>query len=221
MKKYLKSWNKFETTLFLLSIILILGVGIFLDCELLSIIVSFLGIFSALNQAKGKVLGQFLGVLLSILYSYMSYHNRYFGEVIINLCMLLPMYMVGIYTWSKNKDKSTDNVKQNDIHIQEWIGLLIVNVILFVGLYFLLKYFNTSQLLFSTLSMIINLTATYLLVRRSKYSFVLYLINSFILLFLWVLPVLEGNYKIITMVFYIILLIVNNIYGTIKWMKQK
>lgn len=218
---YLKSWNKFEITLLVLSIILILGVGFILDCELLSIIVAFLGIFSALNQAKGKVLGQIIGVVLAILYSYMSYNNRYYGEVIIYACMLLPMYVVGIYTWTKNKDKSTENVKQNDISMKEWIILLIVNVVLFVGLYFLLKYFNTSQLLVSTLSMNINLSATYLLVRRCKYSFVFYLLNAFILLFLWGLPVLDGDYKLLPMVFDALLLIANNIYGTIKWMKQK
>lgn len=220
MKNYLKSWNTFEIILFVLSIVLILGVGLFLNCELLSIIVAFLGIFSALNQAKGKVTGQVIGVVLSILYSYMSYQNRYYGEVIIYACMILPMYVIGIYTWTKNKDKKTEEVKQNDISMQEWIALLVVNIILFVGLYFLLKYFNTSQLIVSTLSMNINLSATYLLTRRSKYSFIFYLINAFILLTLWGLPVLNGNILLLPMVFDALLLIANNIYGTIKWMKK-
>lgn len=174
-----------------------------------------------MNQAKGKVLGQITGVLLAILYSYMSYNNRYYGEVIIYLCMILPMYFIGIYTWSNNKDITTEEVKQNDISMKEWISLLLINIILFIGLYYLLKHFNTSQLIISTLSMNINLTATYLLVRRCKYSFIFYLINAFILLALWGLPVLDGNYKLIPMVFDALLLIANNIYGTIKWMKQR
>lgn len=41
-KNYLSSWNKFETLLFILSFVLIIGVGFILDCELLSIVVAVL-----------------------------------------------------------------------------------------------------------------------------------------------------------------------------------
>ena len=80
MKKYIKSWNKFETTLLVLSIILILGLGIYLDCGFLETIVPFIGFFSAINQAKGNVIGQMFGVFLAILYSIMSYNNLYLAK---------------------------------------------------------------------------------------------------------------------------------------------
>lgn len=220
MKKYFKSWNKFEITLFTLSIILILGLGFYLHCELLSIIVAFLGFFSALNQAKGFVLGQVTGVVMAILYSLMSYNNRYYGEVIIYLIVILPLYISGIYTWLKNKDKKSSKVKQNTIKKKEWTILAIVNIVAFIGLYFLLKHFNTSNLLISTLSMNINLTATYLLVRRCKYTFVFYLVNSVILLILWGVPVLNGNILLLPMVFDGVLLFINNIYGLYSWSRK-
>lgn len=221
IRNYFGSWNKIEIGLMGLAVILILGVGIILKCELLSIMVAFLGIFSALNQAKGKVLGQFTGVVLAILYSYMSYMNRYYGEVIVYLFMILPLYIIGIYSWTKNKDLKTENVKQNDIYLKEWLVLIIVSIILFIGLYYLLRYFNTNQLIASTLSMIINLCATYLLTRRCKYSFIFYLVNAIILLFLWGMPVIQGNVMLLPMVFNAILLIGNNIYGMIKWSNKK
>lgn len=220
MKKYFKSWNKFEITLFILSLILIVGLGFYLHCELLSIIVAFLGFFSALNQAKGFVFGQVTGVVMAILYSLMSYNNQYYGEVIVYLLVILPLYISGIYTWLKNKDKKSSKVKQNKIKKKEWTALAVVNIVAFVGLYFLLKYFNTSNLLVSTLSMNINLTATYLLVRRCKYTFLFYLVNSVILLVLWGLPVLEGNMLLLPMVFDGILLFVNNIYGLYSWSRK-
>ena len=221
MKKYLKSWNKFEIALLILSIILILGLGIYLKCGLLATIVPFIGFFSALNQAKGHVVGQIVGVLLAILYSIMSYNNKYYGEVIIYLIVILPLYISGIYTWLKNKDKKSEKVKQNNLSGKELYSLLGINIALFVGLYFLLKYFNTNNLLVSTISMNINLTATYLLVRRSRYSFLFYLINAFILLILWGLPVLKGNLLLLPMVFDAILLLINNIYGLHSWTKNK
>lgn len=220
MKKYFKSWNKFEIALFLLSLIFIVGLGFYLHCELLSIIVAFLGFFSALNQAKGFVLGQVTGVIMAILYSIMSYNNQYYGEVIIYLLVILPLYISGIYTWLKNKDKKSSKVKQNKIKKKEWTTLAVINVVAFVGLYLLLKHFNTSNLLVSTLSMNINLTATYLLVRRCKYTFLFYLVNSVILLVLWGLPVLEGNILLLPMVFDGILLFINNIYGLYSWSRK-
>lgn len=221
MKSYLKSWNKFEITLLLLSIILIIGLGIYLDCGLLATIVPFIGFFSALNQAKGHVIGQIVGILLAILYSIMSYNNKYYGEVIIYLLVILPLYISGTYTWLKNRNMKSEKVKQNTLKKKEWNILLIVNLILFIGLYFLLKYFNTNNLLVSTISMNINLTATYLLVRRSRYSFLFYLINAFILLILWGLPVLDGNIILLPMAFDAILLLINNIYGLHSWSKSK
>jgi len=158
-----------------------------------------------------------VGVVLAILYSIVSYRNQYFGEVIVYLLIILPLYVAGIFSWLKNKDKKTEKVKQNIISRNEWIILLVSCIVLFIGLYQLLKYFNTSQLFVSTLSMIINISATYLLVRRSKYSFIFYIFNAIILLVLWGIPVIGGDYLLIPMVFDAILLLINDIYGFKSW----
>lgn len=220
MQEYLKSWNTFEKVIFVSSVVFILGLGLVLKCDLLTTIVAFLGFFSALNQAKGKVVGQFTGVFLALLYSIVSYRNRYFGEVIVYLVVILPLYIFGIFSWLKNKDKKTEKVKQNVIGKNEWIMILVSCIVLFIGLYQLLRYFDTSQLLVSTLSMIINITATYLLVRRSKYSFILYIFNALILLVLWGIPVVGGDYLLIPMVFDAILLLINDIYGFKSWARS-
>lgn len=219
--KYFSSWNPFEKGLLLASVILILGLGFILRCDWLTTIVAFLGFFSALNQAKGNVLGQFIGVVLAILYSIVSFRNKYFGEVIVYLVVILPLYVWGIFTWMKNRDNKTEKVKQNIISCKEWMLLLVGCFVLFFLLYQLLKYFDTSQLFISTLSMIINISATYLLVRRSKYSFIFYIFNAFILLVLWGIPVINGDYLLIPMVFDGILLLINDIYGFKSWAQSK
>ena len=217
INNYFKNWNTFEKMIFLVSIVFILGLGLVLKCDLLTTIVAFLGFFSALNQAKGNVLGQFTGVVLAILYSIVSYRNRYFGEVIVYLIVILPLYIWGIFSWMKNKDNKTDKVKQNVISGKEWGMLFVGCVLLFICLYQLLKYFDTSQLFVSTMSMIITISATYLLVRRSKYSFIFYIFNANILLVLWGIPVINGDYLLIPMVFDGILLLINDVYGFKSW----
>ena len=112
---------------------------------------------------------------------------------------MLPLFIGGIISWIKNVNKETDTVNKNELKRVEWIVLTIVASITVVGLYYLLKWFNTSQLFVSTLSMVTSLFATYLVARRSKYGFLFYIGNDIILLILWGLPVVLGNLTLIPM----------------------
>ena len=150
MKKLFKDWTKFEISLLLTSIIVILFSGIVTKSNLLTVVCSITGILCALTQAKGKVISQFIGLLLVVLYSVLSFQNRYYGEVLIYIFIMLPLFIGGIISWIKNVNKETDTVNKNDLKRVEWIVLIIIAAITFVGLYYLLKLFNTSQLFVST-----------------------------------------------------------------------
>lgn len=221
MNNLLKDWNKFEKTLLFVSIILISISGIINKSEILTIITSFFMIICALTQAKGKVISQFIGVIAIILYSIVAFKNQYYGEVIIYVLVLLPMYIVGIYSWITNKNETTNTVNQNDLSKKEWIILGILDVLLFGILYFILKYFNTNQIIVSTLSMLASLMANYLIVRRNKYSFLFYIINDLILIILWGIPVLQGDFTLIPILIDPILLLINDSYGWKNWNKNE
>ncbi len=217
MKKIWKDWTGFEKILLLVSVFLITTSGIITKSEILTIIASLVGITCALMQAKGKVISQFMGVLEAILYSILSFQNQYYGEVIIYMVVVLPTYLFGIYSWVSNKNKDTDTVIAKIFTKREWIVLLILNVILFVVLYIILQYFNTSALMVSTLSMLASLTATYLIARRNKYSFLFFIINDVILLILWGIPVLQGEISLIPILIEPFLLLINDSYGWKNW----
>lgn len=221
MNNLLKDWNKFEKTLLFVSIILISISGIINKSEILTIVTSFFMIICALTQAKGKIISQFIGVIAIILYSVIAFRNKYYGEVIIYVLVLLPMYIVGIYSWITNKNEATNTVNQNDLSKKEWITLAILDVLLFGILYFILEYFNTNQLIVSTLSMLASLMANYLIVRRNKYSFLFYIINDLILVILWGIPVLQGDFKLIPILIDPVLLLINDSYGWKNWNKNE
>lgn len=220
MNKILKDWNRFEKTLLFVSIILISISGIVNKSEILTIITSFFMIICALTQAKGKVISQFIGVIAIILYSIIAFQNQYYGEVIIYIIVLLPMYLVGIYSWITNKNEETNKVNQNNLSKKEWAILGVLDVLLFGILYYVLKYFNTSQLIVSTLSMLASLMANYLIVRRNKYSFLFYIINDLILVILWGIPVLQGEFSLIPILIDPVLLLINDSYGWKNWNKN-
>ena len=217
MKNFLKDWTKFEKILLFGSVILVSLVGIIFKSDLLTIICSIVGIITVLLLAKGKNLGQIFGLLIVALYSIVSFKNGYYGEVIIYLFIMLPMYIIGIISWVRHQNKNTNTVEVNKIKIKEWIIVFFVSIICFIGIYFLLKVFNTNQLFISSLSVVDSLFAIYLGVRRSKYSFYFYVVNDLILILLWGIPVIYGKIILIPMVFNPLINLINDMYGIYNW----
>ena len=152
----LKNWNKLEKTLLFGSIVLVSTVAFIFKSDLLTTICSIVGIITALLLAKGKSLGQLFGILITILYSIVSFKNKFYGEVIIYLLLMLPMYIMGVYSWIKHTNKETNTVEVNKINKNEWILVSIILILVFIGIYFLLRCFNTNELIVSTISVVDN-----------------------------------------------------------------
>ena len=128
--------------------------------------------------------------------------------------------IVGLVNWLKHQD-NTNTVIIKEITIKELLLVLLSQAIMFVGYYFLLKVFNTNNLLVSTFSIVASIIATYLTARRSEYGFIGFIINDIILIALWSIPVVKGNMTIIPVLLCPILLLINDIYGVYNWKKIK
>ena len=219
--KLFKDWTNFEKVLLFGSIIIVVLVGILFKSDLLTISCSIVGIITALLLAKGKNLGQVFGLLITILYSIVSFKNKYYGEVLIYSLLMLPMYIIGIITWINHKNEKTNSVEINSINKKEWVIVSIVFVGVFICIYYLLKAFNTNELVVSTISVLASLFAVYLQIRRSKYSFSFYMVNDIILMFLWGIPVVRGSYILFPMLLNPTINLINDAYGFYNWKKTE
>ena len=217
----LKDWSKFEKTLLFGNIIVVSTIGIFFKADLLTTACSIIGINTALLLAKGKNLGQLMGILITLLYSILSFKNKYYGEVLIYVFLMLPMFVVGTFSWIKHQNKKTNSVEINNIKAKEWIIVSIIFIGVFIGIYYVLKAFNTNELIVSTASVLASLFAVYLQVRRSKYSFSFYIVNDIILFILWGTPVFKGNYTLIPMLLNPVFNFINDLYGFYYWRKTE
>ena len=221
IKKLFYSWTKFEILLLVISIISVGVTGILCNSSILTQLCSITGILCAITQAKGKVISQFIGLVIVVLYSILSFQNKFYGEVIIYIFIMLPLFISGIISWIKNLNKETNTVNENTLHKKEWIILTIVSIVLFVILYYLLKYFNTNQLLVSTLSLVTSLFATYLVARRSKYGFLFYIGNDIILFILWGGQIIKGDFALIPILVNPIINFINDSYAWQSWNKRE
>ena len=219
MKKIFKDWTIFEKILLIGSILIVSLTGIIFKSEWLTTTCSIVGIITALLLAKGISLGQVFGLLIVILYSIVSFNNKFYGEVIIYLLIMLPMYIMGIISWIKHQNKETNSVEVNKIAKKEWIIVALISILCFIGTYLILKSFNTNQLFISSLSVLDSLFAIYLQIRRSKYSFYFYVINDLVLILFWGIPCITGSVVLIPMLMNPIINLINDIYGVINWKK--
>lgn len=221
MLNFFKKFTLFEKLLLVISIIVLLATGIIFNSSIVTIICTVLFVLAIMLIAKGNYLGQIIGIVVTILYSYISYKNRYYGEIIINIGIVLPLYILGIISWIKHENKETKTVKINQIRFKEWLIALVLLVGVYFGIYYLLKSQNTNLLIVSTLSVVASLFGMYLNVRRSSYSFLLFIINDIILIFLWGIPSFNGDYTLVPLFINPIINLFNDSYGLYNWKKNE
>lgn len=215
---------KSEIILWCSSVILIVVSFCIFDREnYLTLSASLIGVTSLIFNAKGNPLGQLLMVIFSLLYGVISYSFNYYGEMVTYLGMTMPMAVFALISWLRNPYKGNKaEVKVNSVSKTEtvfmWMGTALVTVIF----YFILKYFNTANILPSTLSVTTSFLAVYLTFRRSPYFAIAYAANDIILIALWILASVS-DIRYISVVVCFIAFLVNDIYGYISWrgMKQR
>lgn len=182
---------------------------------------SLIGVTSLIFNAKGNPFGQLLMVIFSLLYGVISYTFNYYGEMITYLGMTMPMAVFALISWLRNPYKGNKaEVKVNSIRKKEIAFMLIMTVIITVLFYFVLKYFNTSNTIPSTLSVTTSFIAVYLTFRRSPYFAIAYAANDIVLIILWILASVS-DIRYISVVVCFAAFLINDIYGYISWHNMK
>lgn len=218
MKKILNYFSKFELILLISSYTLIITSFIIFDrSNYLSLVSSLFGVTSLSFIAKGNPVGQIIGIIFSILYGIISFSYAYYGEMITYLFMTGPMEVIALVSWLKHPSKnSKSEVKIGSIKPKEIFLIAILAIIVTTVFYFILKYFDTTNLLISTFSITTSFVAVYLTFRRSPYYALAYAVNDIVLIVLWILATIE-NITYISVIICFLVFLVNDIYGFINW----
>jgi nicotinamide mononucleotide transporter PnuC len=222
-KKLFGDWNLFEKLL--LSISLIVTVTIFCigkEKNPISLLSSISGIVCVIFTAKGNPIAQYLSIIFAVFYSIVAWQSRYYGEMLIYLCLMIPIHVACIASWLRNrKNPNSAEVKINSLKSKEYWLMGLADIAVTFAFYFLLKALNTDELIISTISLVSSVSAAYLMLRRSEYYAVCFIVNDLILLVLWGLRVFHyGTSSLPTLITFVVFLI-NDAYGFIAWRKRK
>ena len=221
MNKIKNYFTKSEILLWLCSLLFIVGSFIIFDREnYLTLSASVIGATSLIFNAKGNPFGQVLMIIFSILYGVISYSFAYYGEMITYLGMTAPMALFSLISWLKNPYKGNKaEVAVNKINSSEYVLLAFLTVVVTIAFYFILKAFNTANIIPSTISVSTSFIAVYLTFRRSPYFAIGYAANDIVLIVLWIMASFK-NLSYLSVVVCFIAFLVNDAYGFVNWKRM-
>lgn len=221
IKSLINYFSKAELALYFTSVSLILVSFCAFDREnFLTLLASLVGATSLIFVAKGNPIGQLLMIIFSVLYGIISFTFSYYGEMITYLGMTAPMALFAMISWLRNPYKGNKaEVEVNRLKIGEIVFMVILTAAVTFVFYFILKFFNTANLLPSTLSVTTSFIAVYLTFRRSAYYALAYAANDIVLICLWVMASIEDvSYLSVAVCF--VMFFANDIYGFMNWRKM-
>lgn len=226
MKTFKKYWTNYftksEIVLWTTSVIVILASFIIFDREnYMTLAASLIGVTSLIFNAKGNPVGQFLMIVFSLLYGIISYTFAYYGEMITYLGMTMPMALFALISWLRNPYNGNHaEVKVNKISRREVLLMFAAAIVITGIFYYILDWFDTANIVPSTISVTTSFLAVYLTFRISPYFALAYAANDIVLIILWVMASL-CDMRYVSVVVCFIAFLFNDIYGFVNWRKME
>lgn len=221
IKNYFADWNLFEKLYLFIGISIGILSSVIFNGTIIDSLYTITYLTTAILMSKGKVECYFIGFVSVFFYGIVSYKQGYYGELLITIFLTFPIMIIGIISWLRHQDKDEDVVIISSLPKKELIIAFTSQLILFWIYYFILKLFNTDLLIISSLSVVTSVIASYFEARRSEFSLFCYIANDIIIITLWLIPIINGQTELISVLVGPILLLVNDIYGSYNWKKLK
>lgn len=222
IKSLVSYFSKAEIFLWVVSVAIIIVSFLLFDREsYITLAASLVGVTSLILNAKGNPFGQFLMVIFSILYGIISWNMAYYGEMLTYLGMTAPMAVYALISWLQHPfNGKKSEVKINRLKPLEYFIMVFVTIAVTWVFYHILVYFNTANIVPSTISVTTSFLAVYLTARRSEYYALGYAANDIVLIVLWVLAAMQ-DIRYISVITCFIAFLFNDIYGYVNWAKMK
>ncbi|MBQ8545455.1 MAG: nicotinamide mononucleotide transporter [Clostridia bacterium] len=188
--------------------------------DYLTLVCSLIGVTALIFVAKGYVIGQILCIVFAVFYGIISFHFKYYGEMITYLGMSAPMAVAATISWIRHPYKESKSVKVHKMKVYQIALMIVLTVVVTIAFYFILWALGTGNLIFSTLSVATSFLAVYMTFMRSPYYAIGYSANDIVLIILWVMASIE-NPSYIPMILCFVMFLANDIYGFISWKKME
>jgi len=210
-----------EWALWIVSLIIVAATSLMApDVHPATFLGTLVGVTALIFMARGDVWGQILSAVFGVLYAVASWQCRYWSEVITYLGMSLPMSLMAIVSWLRNPFEGTQEVAIARLKpMQRALGVGLSAAVTAV-FYFVLRAFDTPNLIVSTMSITTSFLAAYLSYMRSAWYALAYGANDVVLIVLWTLATVEDA-AYAPMIACFAMFFINDLYAYVSWRRRE
>lgn len=215
LKKELDGWGKYERVLFPFTILIILGISIYLKDSKVALISALCGISYTILAGKGKISCYFFGLLGTFCYSYISFKNALYGNLILYVCYYFPMQVLGIFRWRRHLKPETGEIIKTKLTSRDRIMYLAAASALSIIMYFILKSLNDQSPVIDAITSVFSIAGLVLTVKRCIEQWYVWFLVNVLSTFMWIEAYHNGSncfatilmwavYVVLAVYFYII-----------------
>ena len=214
----LANWQKSEVAWFFFCLAFTLGVSLYLKDSAVGIAAALTGTSYTLIAGKGKASCYIFGVFNTLLYSCISYSNRLYGEVMLNILWYFPMMFAGFFMWKKHLDNS-NTINKTSLSVRGRILCYLLSCAAIIIYAFILKKMGDSQPIADSITTVLSVTAMVLTVKRCSDQWVMWIVVNAVSVYMWFVAYRAGSGSVAVLLMWILAL-VNGIIFYIKWKKE-
>lgn len=216
---FIRILEKHEIVIWTSSMLILVVAFLFSGQNYLNLFASLIGVTALIYLAKGEPLGQILSIVFSIIYAIVAYTFRYYGEMMTYLGMTLPSSVFATFIWLKNPHThGASTVRVAHLNMTKLVVIGLLTPLVTFAFYFILRYFQTPNLIISTISVATSFVASMFTFFRSRFYALAYAFNDVVLIVLWVLAT-RTNLDYLPMIICFVVFLVNDLYAFINWKK--
>ena len=182
----------------------------------IDLVAAFGGICSVVLCAKGKRSGFVFGLVNVVGYSFISFHNQYYGEVMLNVLFYVPSNIVAFALWTRHKDEQRGGkeVKTRSLSIPQLVIACAFITVVTIGYHFVLKELGGAMTMLDGASTVLSIFASVLMVLRYSEQWFFWIVVDVITVALWCFagdPVMIAMWAAY---------LVNAVYGYLMWLNK-
>jgi len=218
VKRTWRGWSFYEMAWLGLFSGIAIALTVIMKDTLFGFTVFLTGVLCVVLAAKGNLTTYVFGMYNTFGYAYLAYENGLFGEVALNLLFFVPMNAIGFYMWKKHR--SGDKLAMRRMDRGRLVLVAAVCIVGSAALGFGLSFIEAQNSPYiDALTTVLSIVATFLMVRRFKEQWLVYIVLNIFTVILWVIRTADGSPDGVLMIVMWSAYLINAIYGYYTWNK--
>ena len=209
-------WSPFERWWLLLFSLTNLLLFFALDDTWIGLLASLTGMMSVILVAKRRISNYYYGIINILLYAWLSWHQQYYGEVMLNLLYYFPTQFIGLFLWRRHRTApQSGEVRIRWLTNRERVLWGTVAILGTVAYGWFLARISGALPYTDSFTTILSIVATVLMLQRVPEQWILWILVDIATIAMWVRALETGGG--ISMVVMWSAYLVNAVYGLVVW----